>query len=330
MKSAESLLKQHLLDTRRHVRRLLFRIWGGGFFFVVVGFAIAWFFIQPAPPKRIVIATGPTDGAYFEFAQMYSDYLAPQGIELELRETAGTIENYELLLNDKDVDLAIVQGGVASEEFVENNALETLGSLFFEPVWVFYRADKSIADLRDLDDLRIAIGVKNSGTAAISELLLAQNGLGEEDGVEFVYLGGHQAADELIAGSVDAAIFVLSPKSELVSELVPREDIKLLDFSRADAYVRRYPFFTSLILERGVLDMEGDYPREDLHLIAPAANMVATESLHEALVPMMLKAATESHRHVTHYFEPGRLPSSHAISLGKSTSQCRCQCLALE
>lgn len=306
----DSSLSEHLLETRKQVRKLFFRIWGGGFFLVLVGFAVAWFFIQPAPPKKIVLAAGPKDGAYYQFGKMYSDYLKPQGIELEIRESAGTVENYEWLLEDNDVDLAIVQGGVASEAHFESEELETLGSLFFEPIWVFHRADKTIEDVRDFAHCRIAIGAEKSGSAAFAEALLGENGLAGLDDTNFIHTGGQQAVLDLVAGDVDVAMFVISPESDLVQQLIPRDDVKLLDIERAEAYERRHPYLTSLILEQGVLDLEKDLPRTDKKMIAPVANLVATNDLHEALVPMLLRAATVTHNQVSSIFAPGRLPST--------------------
>jgi len=309
----DSLLTEHFRETRRQVRGLLLKIWGGGFLIVLIGFALAWFFIQPAPPRTIVMATGSQEGAYFRFAKDYANYLRNQGVTLELRPTNGSLENYRLLQSDPQVDLAIVQGGTAPEDVRDASNIESLASLYFEPVWVFYRSNETYSDLRDLRDKRIAIGLAGSGTDSMASLLLGENGIDASSGATLVRSGGLDAARQLKLGEVDAALFVTSPHSELIRELIGMEDVRLLNFDRHAAYVRRHPFLTSVTLERGVIDLQRDFPRSDVLLVAPAANLVATSELHDALIPLLLRAATETHRRDGSLLQRGRLPSTEFI-----------------
>jgi TRAP-type uncharacterized transport system substrate-binding protein len=259
------------------------------------------------------MATGLQEGAYFRFAQDYADYLQNHGVTLELRPTAGSLENYRLLRSDPEVDLAIVQGGTAPDDVRGASDIESLASLYFEPVWVFYRGDETYSDLRELRDKRIAIGRAGSGTDAMALLLLGENGIDTSSGATFVHAGGLDAVRQLKLGQVDAAVFVTSPRSELIGELVGMENVRLLNFDRHAAYARRHPFLTSVILERGVIDLQRDVPRADVLLVAPAANLVATRSLHDALIPLLLRATTETHHRDGSLLQPGRLPSTEFI-----------------
>ena len=49
---------------------------------IAAAFALAWQFVRPAPPKKIVITTGAPGGAYHYFAERYRDKLAQDGIEV--------------------------------------------------------------------------------------------------------------------------------------------------------------------------------------------------------------------------------------------------------
>jgi len=99
----------------------------------LLGFLIAWQFVNPAPPRSIVIATGQQDGAYFKFAERYRDLLATEGIELQIRQTAGSVENIGLLEDESSgVDLALVQGGVGAQ--AGPGKIVSLASLYFEPL----------------------------------------------------------------------------------------------------------------------------------------------------------------------------------------------------
>lgn len=309
----ESVLLRHFGDARRQLRGLWLKLYGGGFLIVIAGFAIAWVFVEPAPPRQIVIATGSAHGAYYAFAQQYAQQLAKNGITLEVRETAGSVENYELLQTDPDVHLAIVQGGTAPRDVREEDQLEAIGSLYLEPLWVFYRFEDELTDLRDLKDSTVGIGVDGSGTQSIARLLLAENGMQTDDARQFRPVGGTDAAEQLRNGTLDAAFFVTAPDAEVVHQLLQTDGVKLMSFDRHAAYSRRHPFLTDVTLSRGVIDLAADLPSEDVSLVAPAANMVATPALHDSLVPLLLKAAKITHESGSSLVRPGRFPSTEFV-----------------
>ena len=309
----ESLFKEHFRDTRRQLRALWLKIWGGGFAVVLIGFSLAWFFIQPAPPHTIHMAVGPPEGAYFKFASSYADELAKQGITLHLHTTNGSIDDYESLQNAPDIDLAIVQGGTATAAKLSDHRIEALASLYFEPVWVFYRSEQPYTDLRSLDNKSIAVGRSGSGTAVLSELLLAENGVAPSSGATFVQIGGQEAIRQLEEGAVDAAFFVTAPSADLIRSLVAMPNIRLLNFDRHAAYARRHPYLSTVTLERGVVDLERNYPNSKVHLIAPAANLIANSDLHDALVPLLLRAAKQVHQQEPSLFQRGELPSTRYV-----------------
>ena len=89
--------------------RDMFLAWWPVLLLVVLGFAVAAMFIKPAPPSRVVIATGAEDGAYYFFAGQYADSLDSYGIKLDVRTTSGSVENFKLLAaDDPDVDIAFI------------------------------------------------------------------------------------------------------------------------------------------------------------------------------------------------------------------------------
>ncbi len=133
-------------------------------------------FVEPPPPRRIVIASGSTNGAYYRFARKYAEELRKTGISVEVRETAGSVENLALLGQDgSGVGLAILQSGVASASDIEK--FYALGSLYHEPLWVFYRSDAPVERLSQLAGKHLGVGPNGSGTHAIAIKLLALNGL---------------------------------------------------------------------------------------------------------------------------------------------------------
>jgi len=266
------------------------KIYGPAALMVIAAFVLAFQFIKPAPPDRVVMATGGVDGAYHAFATRYAEFLAREGITLELRPTAGTVENLALLRSG-EVSLAMVQGGVDDGDSAPQ--LLSLGSLYYEPLWLFYRKDVPLEQLRDLAGRRLAVGPEGSGTRALVRRLLRDNGVGESAWVD---LGGQEALDALLSADVDAAFFVISAESDLVDRLLRHPDIALADFSRADAYTRRYRFLNSLELPEGVVDLAANIPHKTVRLLAPTANLVADSELHPAVIDLLLQAASEVHR----------------------------------
>ena len=310
--NSESIFSEHFRETRRQLRSLWLKIWGGGFAIVLIGFCLAWFFIQPAPPREIHMAVGSPDGAYFQFANAYADELAKQGIVLHLHTSNGSLDDYELLQKDDKIDLAIVQGGTAAANKLSDPNIESLASLYLEPVWVFYRSVEPYPDLRSFKGKTIATGRFGSGTAALSALLLKENGI-TSSSTNFLPIGGLESVRQLKDGSIDAAFFVTSPSAPAVQSLARIPGLRLLDFERHEAYSRRHPFLSAVQLEEGVVDLERNYPKSNVHLIAPAANLVANKRLHDSLVPVLLRAADTVHQNEPSLFQHPQLPSAQYI-----------------
>lgn len=306
-------LLERYWDTQRNLKRWWFRLWGSGLLLIIVIFAVAWFFVEPAPPNRIVIAVGAQDGAYWQFAQQYAEFFKQYDIELELKETAGSLENYRLLEDENDIHVAIVQGGSAPEKIRNSNQLESIASLYFEPVWVFYRGDKLVTEIRQLKGKTIAVGRENSGTQVLSRLLLKENGVESSKNSRFVDIGGEEAKSQLLAGEIDAAFFVTSPQSQIIHDLILTEDVKLLSFERHEAYSQRFPFLSDVVLQRGVIDLSKSLPKEDVYLVSPTANLVASPELHDSLIPLFIKAATLTHERGERLMRSEKFPSTDFI-----------------
>jgi TRAP transporter TAXI family solute receptor len=272
--------------------------------------AIVAVFWQPAPPKRVVMSTGAEGGAYRLFAERYREHLQRFGIELELRPSGGAVENLRRLRAPRDaadaVDVAIVQGGLPRED---GDALVSLGNLFLEPLWLFAARDKPVSDVRDLAGLRVAVGAPGSGTR---EVVLAALKLYALDGppTQLVEIGGEEAERALLAGRVDAALYVAAPDSPVVLRLMRDLSVKLVGLARADAYARRYPALSRVVLFAGVLDPPADLPSQDVPMVSTTAALLAREDLHPVIVDLLVDASRHVHRGGTVLNEPGAFPNA--------------------
>jgi TRAP transporter TAXI family solute receptor len=263
-----------------------------------LGFAVAYQFVKPAPPRHVVMTAGGESGAYYQFAQRYAAILARDGITLEVLPSEGSLQNLERLQKG-EAQIGFIQGGVieppADAELdvePEDYGLVSLGSMFYEPVWVFYRGE-TIDRLTDLQGKRIAIGQEGSGIRHLAERLLDDNEVDFRNNT--VPISGLDAAEELQQGRIDAAFIIAAEHAPVVQVLLRSPDVKLMSFSQSFAYERRYPFLTRLTMPKGVADLVRDFPPEDTRVLAPTASLVVSEDLHPALQNLLLQAARQVH-----------------------------------
>ncbi len=259
---------------------------------ILILLVITMRFVAPPPPMELRFAAGGSDGQYYALAQLYSDSLAKHGIEVEVLETKGTIENYALL-NAGEADVALLQGGLASEESREN--LESLGGMFAEPFWIFTRSDDESllsSDFGDLETARIAGGAPGSGTRAMAERLQQEWGGEWRD---IVPRAGNDAAAALLNGDVDAAVFTASVEAGYVQRLLKDPAARLIGVRRAKGLSMRDDALAPLTLYDGVVDMDRDIPSGDVELISAIAQLGVDKDLHPALQSVLLEAAEEIH-----------------------------------
>ena len=283
----------------------------------------AYFLLKPMPPKRVVLATGSEQGAYAEFGKRYAEELRRYGIEIVVRSTAGSRENLRLLRDaQRDVDIAFVQGGSseslrAREKAEEQLPLMSLGSMFYEPVWIFYREDTArklnregvISDLSQLRGLRVDVGARGSGTPGMVTRLLRANLIERED-LKRSNLEPIASVVGLLGGTLDAAVLVSAPESPLVQMLLQTPGVRLYEFPQAEAYARRYRFLSPVTLPRGVVDLSRNVPPRDTVLVASTCSLVAREDLHPALVQLFVQAAGRIHGGSGWIAHAGQFPSA--------------------
>lgn len=264
-----------------------------GILVILAAFWLASRYIRPAPPNSFVMSTGATGGAYHLFAERYRDALARDGITIELKPSAGSSENLARLRDpNSGVDAALIQSGIAGSDATAG--LHSLGSVYYEPLWIFYRGTTTLTLLNQLRGKRIAVGAQGSGTKALALQLLTAVAL-DDASTTLEAIGGGAAADALAAGKVDAVFVVGAPDAPIVQRLVKTEGIRLLSLANAEAFSRRFPHLTALTLPKGVVDLAAPLPKEDVVLLAATASLVVREDFHPALAFLLLNAATEVH-----------------------------------
>ncbi len=288
------------------------KLYGGATLAGVALLAITYQFVDPAPPSALRFATGGPQGAYHAYGKRYREILARHGVELELVNSSGSVENLDLLSRgDSGVEVAFAQGGTGADA---GDALVSLASLYYEPAWLFHRDSVTFATLGELAGRRVAVGPQGSGTRALALALMADNGIAPEQ-FALSDLGGADALSALQAGEIDAWFTVAGVNSELVRRAFAADGIRAYGVERAEAYARRHRYLSALVLPQGTLDLAANVPPRDLRLVSPTAALVIHEDLHSALQYLLLEAATEIHSPGGILEEPGSFPSPHLVDL---------------
>jgi len=284
----------------------------------VAAFMLAYQFVDPAPPNTVTLSAGSKEGAYYKHAESYRDYLKQRGITVNILESAGSLENVERL-SQGTADVAFVQSGIASPE---NSKLASLGSLYYEPLWVFVRADVHINSLIELKGKSIAIGPEGSGTRVLSLQLLQENGV-DENNASLLAAGGSKAADALLSGKVDAVFLVAAANADMVLQLNHNAKVKLLSFDRAEAYTRRISTLSALSLPQGSLDLGANSPAQNIKLLAATATLLVNENIHPALQDLLMQTVAHVHGGRSLFSTAGEFPTSRytAIPLSKEAER---------
>jgi TRAP transporter TAXI family solute receptor len=300
--------------------RLAVGIWGVGVLVLGAGIVFAYQFVGPPPPGAIVLATGADDGAYQLYGERLAAYLATQGIDVELRETAGAVENLALLGSDSGVDVGFVQGGLSAGTDI--NGVMALGSLYLEPIWLFARSDSTIDELANLRDKRISIGTAGSGTRVVVKRLLAAAGITEES-ASFIEIPSGELEAAFAAGKLDAAFLIGGVESGQVAALVELDEVTLLNLRRVDAYVRQSSYLSKVVLPEGVLDLAKNKPSTEISTVAVTAMLAAREDLHPALNDLLLIASAEIFGGHSILSDAGQFPTSRFtdLPLGKEAQR---------
>lgn len=286
------------------------------FIFLAVGaFYFTAQFIQPSPKKEITIATGSKAGNYYKTALEYKKLLEKDNVKVNILTSAGSLENIELLKQNK-ADIVFLQNGTISNE--EAKGSKSLASIYYEPLWVFYKNDGYKVDyVIQLISKKISIGKEGSGTKDLAQDILKDNGIDKSNSTILEY-SSSDAKDALLKGEIDAMFVVSSHKSQTVKELLANPNINVLSFKRARAYSRKYAFLEALTLYEGTLDLYRNLPDENISLLATTANLAVKDGFSDELTRLFLKKVTEVHDKKGLFAKAEQFPNTFNMQLDLS------------
>ena len=252
-------------------------------------------FFYLAPPNKITITSGPEGSTFRRTAERYAEILKRNGVTLKILPSEGSVDNIKRLADPTSkVDIGFVQGGV--NKGINTDKLVSLGSISYQPLFIFYRSASNIELLSQLIGKRVAVGEVGSGTHTLSLALLAANGIEPGGPTKVLEMDSDKAAEAILNGKVDA-VFLMgdSVSTALIRQLLHTPGIKLFDFTQADAYSRRIPYMNKVTLPKGSIDFGKGTPAHDVFLLAPTVELITRERFHPALSDLLLEAAREVH-----------------------------------
>jgi len=264
--------------------------------------------VRPAPPDAIRLLGGADGSSYRTNAEKYKKIIEGYGVKVEIIPSRGALDNLRRLADPKErADVAFVQGGLT--DGVDISRLMSLGSLFAQPVMVYYRSPEPVELLSQLKGKRLAIGPEGSGTRALALKLLKANDM-DEKAAELLDLGGEEASKALIDGTIDAAFLMGdSATPKVMRSLRATPGVELMHFRQAAGYARKLHFLTQLTLPEGAQDLAKNYPPRTISLVGPTVELVARRDLHPALSDLLIGAAREVHGGPGMFRNAGEYPS---------------------
>lgn len=271
-------------------------------------------FVVTSPPRRMVIAAGP-EGSYFDqTAKKYVLALKKQGIDVDILNTAGAKENVQLI-NDpaRQVDLAFIHGGVTDSQ--ESPELMSLGSIGYEPVWIFYRsALGKLSTLNQLKGLRIATGRPGSGIDLISRRFLKALDINESNS-RLQSLPEDEVARQLVAGTIDVAFFMDPPETVRIHHLFELKGVSVMPLTQAEAMRRNFQFLHVLDIPRSTIDLARVYPAQDIQVMATTAVVVARKKTHTAIVYLLMSIIDVVHEPPTLLSKENEFPADKDVDV---------------
>ena len=277
----------------------------------VVGVAgvasLALIYFIPAPPSKVVMATAFKGASFEYYGRQYREIFARSHVELELRETAGAVENLKLLQDpNADVQIAFVTGGLSDSKHAPG--VLSLGTVYDQPFWIFYPANEQIDQLSQLKGKRIAVGPEGSATRHMAEQILGKGGVNSET-ASFLPFAGETADKALKNGQVDAVWIIGVPEATAVQSFLRNPSVRPMSFPLAEAFTRIFPDLTRMTLPQGTIDIERMIPANDVQLIGTKSKVLVRSDLHPEIVQLLLQTMKEVHSGADLFHRNGEYPN---------------------
>jgi TRAP-type uncharacterized transport system substrate-binding protein len=273
----------------------------------------AYRWVDPLPPRRFAIGAGPPGSGYGDAARQYGRILARDGIRLDIHDTAGGVENVELLRDRASgVEAALTAFGFDRPSDADN--FYSLGGIFDAPIFIFYRNAEPITLFAQFQGKRISLGKAGTGQQFLMlEVLKATNAFAPS--IEIVDLDFDQSINALIAGGIDAAFIPQLDTGGAVQRAYATPGVRLMNVAQAEAIAKTVAGLKHVVLPRGLVSLGRDIPDSNVDLLASRNRALVRKDLHPALQYLLLEAMREVHWAPGPFNRLGEFPSEQPNDL---------------
>ncbi|MEY4328639.1 MAG: hypothetical protein RL703_458 [Pseudomonadota bacterium] len=310
-------IRETIMDGWKDLKSFILETWPALTILLVVLVGALWI-ADPAPPRHVVMATGPAGSSNEMLGKKYQAYFAERGIELKLLPTEGSVENVQHLQDPNDpVMAAFVMSGTAQPHAP---GIETLGSINYQPFWCFYRSAQPLTiQSREVYLLTkpVNIGTPGSGTFLFANRVLSMSGLAT-DHPNLKHQPDDLAIDALRKGLLDGLCIVDMYESPNVQKLLNMEGLQVSAFERADAFARLASSIEMVSIPQGALDLPSNRPAQPVQLIAATTELVIDQRLHPAIQTLFLMAAKAIDGKQSFFSQEGEFPAYKDSALRRS------------
>jgi hypothetical protein len=273
---------------------------------------ITYRLVDPLPPRHLAIAAGMAGSGYDNFARQYARILARHGVELEIHNSAGAVENLDLLRDPTSgVQAALTTFGVTQP--ADADTLYSLGGVFDAAIFIFYRNAEPVTLFAQFRGKRVSIGMPGTALRSLMlEVLEATDAL--DPSTHLVDLDYTQAIEALTSGEIEVAVLPQLDGNPLQRAL-GGPGIQVMSVAQAEAIAKTVPGLKHVVLWRGLLDLSRDIPNSDVDLLASRNRLLVRKDLHPALQYLLLEAMREVHWPAGPFNRLGEFPAEQPNDL---------------
>jgi len=269
---------------------------------VFIGFALLLcvgmnvFALDAGAQERVRFATGGTAGVYYAFGSAVGGVFKERtGIPITVQSTGASRANI-LLVNEGEVEMALVQNDVMDYAWRGVNLFEkdgkittfsSMAGIYPETCQIITTAGTGIKSVADFRGKSVSVGDAGSGVEFNAAQIMEAYGLTFND-IKKQNLSFAASADALRDGRIDAFFVTAGTPTPAIVDLAMARDVVVLPVSDADLsrLTQRYPFYSRDIIPAGTYKgMTAPVPT-----VAVKAAFIVSNKLSEATVYQLTRA----------------------------------------
>jgi TRAP-type uncharacterized transport system substrate-binding protein len=284
---------------------------------ILIAVAVAVVKLYLLPPSSIDIAAGPKGSYLYETAQLYAQEFEKAGVSVTVLETAGTLDNLAHVDHpEKLIEFGFLEGGAADRK--DYPSLESLGSIAYAPIWVFYRSELGdVFDVNGLKGKRIAIGYPAQGIHTNALDILNAVGINAKN-TQLIDIGREEALKKLHTKEIDVMFYSAPAEDHLVKTLFNDATLKPLRWPDAEGIARNLREYHVLNLPFSAIDLANSKPATDMKVLATTITVITKKDTHSALIYLMMGVMDDIHEKPSIMHAENEFPSDKDVDFPMS------------